>query len=169
MAFPSERWEDLRQQFEKPVFFKLRDELFSATRYNEFYSKFEMEQEMYAHLFNTRPVSSFTEVEDGKEETALLIATTGTEKEKEEKELAASKQIEQDEDMSREQYLLRTAIFLRNHGIKKLRDQFAIRTLPHALHPNLIHLSATVHTHILPYSILSFVLLCSHIQMISLV
>lgn len=120
LEYPSSKWEDLKAAFHKPVFCKLRDELFSRARYQELYSRMHTEVEVYSHLFNTRDSIAFLG-----SDIRVLESTP--------------RQIVADPSSS-----LKTVQFIREHGLQKLRDSLHVRVLPHSQRPNIIHLLPTV-------------------------
>lgn len=123
LEYPSSEWEDLKAAFQKPIFIKLRDELFGKVRYHELYSRMEMDTEVYAHLFNTRDKLRFL----GSDIRSLDTM---------------SKQPVGETDAAGALEIVR---YLRDHDLQSLRDLFKIRVLPHSNYAHIIHLSPTVH------------------------
>jgi len=132
MDHPSSEWEDLKAAFQKPVFFKLRDEFFNKARYHELYSRMDVEAEVHAHLFNPRDKAAFLASDIGK---LNHLATTGS-----------SPPGGEEESSTDPSGLLETVRYLREHGVQQLRQRYHLRVLPHSQHANIIHLAPTVHS-----------------------
>ena len=133
MDHPSSEWEDLKAAFQKPVFFKLRDEFFNKARYHELYSRMDVEAEVHAHLFNPRDKAAFLASDIGK---LNHLATTGS--------------TPPDESSADPSGLLETVRYLREHGVQQLRQRYHLRVLPHSQHANIVHLAPTVRSLPLP-------------------
>lgn len=131
LAHPSSKWEDLKAAFQKPVFFKLRDEFFGRARYHELYSRMQLESEMHGHLFNPRHKIAFLSADIGKLNQLALDAM---------RQLSGDEQNPPEDPSSR----LSVVRILRESGIQALRDQYYIRVIPHSRYPHIVHLSPTV-------------------------
>ncbi|KAL6078781.1 hypothetical protein QOT17_001411 [Balamuthia mandrillaris] len=150
LAFPSDDWHALENKF-KPVFESLRENFVEILDYNEFYTRAETEAEMHAHLFSSRPdCSSFVveHLEDafGEEKKESEAAS---EEQKFGKYFGEATKAADDTELD-EAVPLQTITFLNKYsneterGLRRLREEYFIRTLPHSQYKNLVHLLYTV-------------------------
>eukprot|EP01087_Luapelamoeba_hula_P014826 TRINITY_DN4398_c0_g1_i2.p1 TRINITY_DN4398_c0_g1~~TRINITY_DN4398_c0_g1_i2.p1 ORF type:complete len:570 (+),score=67.43 TRINITY_DN4398_c0_g1_i2:508-2217(+) len=121
MDHPSFDWQVLKDDFGKKVFNPLREAFLNCATFNDFYSKYDLVQHVHVHLFNTHNVTGFL---TGANDCSSLSSEA------------------QLNDQTDSPYHIVT--YLRANGLGRLVENYKIRALPHAKHPNLIHFSSTI-------------------------